>query len=62
MPHTNTCLSTVRFPENDILKIIKKSVSGKAHGHDEISISMLKLSEKVIYKHLSMIFALLHYV
>ena len=62
MPHTNTCLSTVRFPENDILKIIQKSDLGKAHGQDEISISMLKLSEKAIYKHLPMIFALLYYV
>ena len=32
----STCLSTVRFPENDILKVILKLEPSKAHGHDKI--------------------------
>ena len=55
-PHTNTCLSTVRFSENDILKVIRKLDPNKAHGHDKISIRMLKLSNKAICKPLHMIF------
>ena len=50
MPHTITCLSTVRFSENDILKVIRKLDPRKAHGHDEISTRMLKVSDKAIYK------------
>ena len=56
LPHTNTCLSTVRFSENDILKVIQKLDPNKAHGHDKISIRMLKLSDKAICKPLHMIF------
>ena len=56
LPHTNTCLSTVRFSENDILKVIRKLDPSKAHDHDKISIRMLKLSDKVICKPLHMIF------
>ena len=44
LPHTNTCLSTVRFSENDILKVIQKLDPIKAHVHNKISIRMLKLS------------------
>ena len=57
MPHTNTCLSTIRFLQNGILKVIRKLGPSKAHGHDEISIRMLKLSEKAFCKPLCMIFA-----
>ena len=56
LPHKNTCLSTVRFSENDILKVIRKLDPKKAHGHDKISIRMLKLSDKAICKPLHMIF------
>ena len=56
MPHTNTCLSTVRFSENDILKVIRKLDPRKAHGHDEISTRLLKLSDKAIYKLVHIIF------
>ena len=56
LPHTNTCLSTVRFSQNDILKVIRKLDPSKAHGHDEISIRMLKVSDKSICKPLHMIF------
>ena len=36
MPHTNTCLSTVRFSENGILKVIRQLDPNKAHGHEKI--------------------------
>ena len=49
MPHTITCWSTVRPSENDILEVIRKLDPRKAHGHDEISTRMLKLSDKAIY-------------
>ena len=42
LPHTNTCLSTIRFSENNILKVIRKSDPSKAYGHDQKSIRMLK--------------------
>ena len=41
LPHTKTCLSTVRFSGNDILKVIRKLDPSKAHGHNKISIPML---------------------
>ena len=56
MPHTNTCLSTVKVSENDILKVVRKLDPSKAHGHDKIIICMLKLSDKAICKPLHMIF------
>ena len=56
LPHTNTCLRTVRFSKNDILKVIRKLDPSKAYGHDKISIRILKLSDKAICKPLHMIF------
>ena len=56
MPHTNACLSTVKFSENDTLKGVRKLDQSKAHGHDKIIIRMLKLSDKAIFKRLHMIF------
>ena len=56
LPHTNTCLSTIRFSENNILKVIRKLNPSKAHDHNKISIRMLKLSNKAVYKPLYMIF------
>ena len=50
------CLSTVTFSENDILKVIRKLDPSKAHGHDKVSICMLKFSNKAICKPLHMIF------
>ena len=48
LPNTNTCLSAARFSENDILKVIQKLDPNKAHGHDKISIRIIKLSDKAI--------------
>ena len=50
------CLSTVTFSENDILKVIRKLDPSKAHGHDKVSICMLKFSDKAICKPFHMIF------
>ena len=55
LPHMNTCLSTVRFSENYIFKLIQKLDPSKAHSHDKISIRMLKLSDKAICKPFHMI-------
>ena len=56
MPHTNTCLSTVKFSENDILKIIRKLDPSKAPGHDKISVHVVKLSDKAVFNTLHMIY------
>ena len=56
LPHANKCLSTIRFTENDILKVIRKLDPSKAQGHDKVSIRMLKLSDKAISKPLHIIF------
>ena len=54
--HTSTCLSTIRFSQNGILKVIRKLDPSKAHGHNKVSIRMLKLSDKATCKPLHMIF------
>ena len=56
LSHTNTCLSTIRSSENDILKVIRKLDSSKDHVHDKTSIHRFKLSDKAICKPLRMIF------
>ena len=55
-PKTNKSLSTIYFSEEDILKIIRSLDPNKAHGHHNISIRMIKLCNKEIYKPLHMIF------
>ena len=42
---TDKRLSMVKFVNNDILKIIQNLNPNKAHGHDKISIRMLKLCD-----------------
>ena len=53
---TKTKLSSFNIEDEDIYKIIKTLDINKAHGHDELSIRMLKLSDKSITKPLSIIF------
>ena len=53
---TNNGLSSVTFSQDDIAKIIQKLDSGKAHGHDNISIRMLKICGSAIYEPLVTIF------
>ena len=45
----------MRFSEEDIAKIIQNSDPNKAHGHDQISIHMLKICGKTIFKPLECI-------
>ena len=53
---TNNRLSSISFSQEDIAKKIQNLDSGKAHGHDSISIRMLKLCGSAIYKTLVIIF------
>ena len=53
---TNNRLSSITFSQDDIAKIIQNLDSGKAHGHDNISIRMLKMRGSAIYKPLAIIF------
>ena len=53
---TNSHLSSVTFSPDDIVKIIQNLDSGKRHGHDNISIRMLKICGSAIYEPLAIIF------
>ena len=53
---TETKLSTFNIEDEDIYKIIKTLDINKTHGHNEVSIRMLKLCDKNIVKSLSIIF------
>ena len=53
---TEQKLSTFEFCTNDIVKIIKSLDPNKAHGHDEISVRMIKLCASSIAKPLSILF------
>ena len=52
----NEFLSSIIFEINDIEKIIKNLDPNKSHGHEMISIRMLKLCGESIYKPLNLIF------
>ena len=54
--HTNNILDTIVFSKDDIHKIIKNLDPNKAHGHDMISIRMIKLCGISISKPLEIIF------
>ena len=43
-------LSSLQFEDNDIIKITRSHNTCKAHEHDDISISMLKLCDLVVVK------------
>ena len=53
---TRESLSTIRFTSDDILKIIRNLDPNKAHGHDMISIQMVKLFDASLCKPLEQIF------
>ena len=53
---TDKSLSNISFTDNDIGKIIKSLDPNKAHGHDMMSIRMLKTCGDSIYKLLHLIF------
>ena len=54
--YTDNRLSTVTFSQDDIGKIIQNLNPNKAHGHDNISIRMLKICGSSIYGPLELIF------
>ena len=53
---TDKFISAITFTCNDIATLIKNLDPDKAHGHDMISIRMLKLCGKSICKPLDLIF------
>ena len=53
---TSKCLDSIHFSSSDIAKIISRLDSNKAHGHDKLSIRMIKLCGNSICKTLSIIF------
>ena len=38
-------LTSIKFDSNDILKIIRSLNINKAHGHDDISVRMIKMCD-----------------
>ena len=54
--YMTSLLSSVDIKESGILNILKSLDANKAHGHDDISIRMLKLSHKSILKPLKLLF------
>ena len=53
---TSESLTTIDFSNNDILKKIRNLDPNKAHGHDMISIRMVKICDDSICKPLKLIF------
>ena len=53
---TRESLSTICFTRDDILNIIRNLDPNKAHGHDMISIRMVKLCDASLCKSLEVIF------
>ena len=53
---SNNRLSSVTFSQEDIAKIIQNLHLGKVHGHDNISIRMLKICGSAICEPLAIIF------
>ena len=53
---TDNCLSCVSFSHDKIAKVIQNLDPNKVHGHDNISICMLKVCGPSIYKPLEIIF------
>ena len=58
VPTKKTCksFSSVEFSTYGILKVIRNLDPNKAHGHNMISIRMLKICDESIYKPLAIIF------
>ena len=55
-PKTDKSLSNITFTEKYIEKVIQNLDSNNAHGHDMVSISMLKICGKSITKPLLIIY------
>ena len=57
MHGTNEALNTKHFTKDDILSVTRKLNPNKAHGHNQISIHMLQICDKAIYKALYLTFS-----
>ena len=53
---TQSRLSSISFNEDEILKIVRPLNINKAHGHDDISIRMIKICSKSLLKPLIILF------
>ena len=53
---TQSRLTSLDFNEEDILKIIRALNIHKVHGHDDISIRMVKICDKSLLKSLILLF------
>ena len=53
---TNKRITHVNFSDEDIVKIIRGLDISKAHGHDDISVRMVKICDSAISKPLALIF------
>ena len=53
---TNASLHDITFTSDDILNIVRNLDPNKAHGHDDISIRMLRICDKSICRPLAIIF------
>ena len=56
LKETENVISSINFSLDDIAKIIQKLDPNKAHGHDMISIRMLKICGNSVYRPLQLIF------
>ena len=52
---TDKRLTTINFNKDDILKIIRNLNADKSHGHDDISIRMLKICDLMVTQPLSIL-------
>ena len=53
---TNERLSSIVFDDKDIIKIIRALNINKSHGHDDVSIRMIKIYDSALVKPFSIIF------
>ena len=53
---TNSRINSVPFSEDLVIKIIRNLNVNKAHGHDDISIRMIKMYDESLVRPLSIIF------
>ena len=47
--------TSIKFDNNDVFKIIRSSNVNNAHGHDGISVRMIKLCEESLIQPLSLV-------
>ena len=56
VPQTDQSLTSIKFSQDDILKIIQNLNPNKAHGRGKMSICMIKICANSLWKPLEMIF------